>query len=155
LTETGRELETARWISGEKMRKRGIFMYHYSYVLPKQAEQKVGYYSNVAWSDAFRENRAWLKDSFYGLKAPFFLGERGWPILQWLERFRSTHPQAIMRLRNDIKEGRISVTQRPTRDIEKLLDSFAYKVLTTLLRTVMPLYWRIQKMTRSGKHKHV
>ncbi|HSS95423.1 MAG TPA: glycosyltransferase family A protein, partial [Terriglobales bacterium] len=38
LNETGHELDGPRWITGGQMRKRGIFMYHYSYVFPKQAQ---------------------------------------------------------------------------------------------------------------------
>lgn len=144
----GQPLPTPDRISGAQMKARGIYMYHYSYVLPKQALQKVGYYSNVVWSDAFRHNQTWWKESYQQLKRPLFLGERGWPILQWLERFGGQHPAAIRQLRADLESGRIQEELRPTEDIERLLRSPWYWLVTRLLHLIMPPYWYVRRALR-------
>lgn len=151
VNETGQPLPSANWLGGAQMKARGIYMYHYSYVLPKQALQKVGYYSNVAWSDAFRHNQTWWEDAYQQLKHPLFLGERGWPILQWLERFGGEHPAAIRQLRADLESGRVPEKQRATGDLERLLRSPWYWLATRLLRVLMPPYWRIRLALRRRK----
>jgi len=45
--ERGRDLDALKWVSHKQMREMGIYLYHYSYVLPKHARQKVGYYTHV------------------------------------------------------------------------------------------------------------
>jgi hypothetical protein len=138
----------SNWIKSSQMRKLDIYMYHYSYVFPKQAEQKVGYYSNVSWTTAFRKNQQWLKDTFYGLKRPFFLNEKGWPVLQWLERFPGNHPEIINQLRSDLATGVLLEDDRKNGDIEKLLHSRRYRLLATLLHIFMPIYWSLRKSLR-------
>jgi len=128
-------------ISGMEMKKLGVFLYHYSYVLPKQAEQKVGYYSHVDWTDAFRENKRWLSDKYYGLKDPLFIGEKGRWAWQWLERFDGDHPKAIAQLRRDIRNGKLDVELRPTEDIEKLLDNMWYQVGRVMARLFIGAVW--------------
>lgn len=148
VDQNGRPLEASKWLSGAAMRRLGIFMYHYSYTLPKQAEQKVGYYSNVTWTEAYRQNQRWYEDAFQRLKHPLFLNERGWPILQWLERFRGEHPQVIKELKQDLESGRVKEALRPVQDIERLLRSPWYWLVTRLLRLVMSPYWRIRRALR-------
>lgn len=144
----GRPLDPSRWLSGAAMQQLGIFMYHYSYILPKQAEQKVGYYSNVSWTEAYRQNQRWLEESFWKLKQPLFLGERGFPIFQWLERYQGRHPSAIRQLRADIERGICQEPLRPTADLERLLRTPWYWLATRLLRLLMPPYWRIRRALR-------
>lgn len=126
-----------------------IFMHHYSYVFPKQAAQKVGYYSNVVWTEAFRGNRKWMEDSYLKLKNPLFLGERGGRLLQWLERYNGTHPDAIQKLMVNIKSGVVSEELRQTADIENLLNTPSYWITTKLLHAIMPMFWRIRAIVRS------
>ncbi|MCW5875593.1 MAG: glycosyltransferase family 2 protein [Anaerolineales bacterium] len=145
LNANGQDLRTLKWESAPKRDGRPIHMLHYSYVFPKQAQQKVGYYSAVTWTDSFRDNQRWYEKSYLALENPLFLGEKGWPILQWLERFRGEHPPAIHALRADLAKGEVTETQRSTQDIERLLRASWYWLTTRVLRTVMPLYWALQK----------
>lgn len=151
LDETGKDISEQNWLSGREMRRLGIYMYHYSYVLPKQAQQKVGYYSHVSWTDSFRHNARWYARSYQNLRSPLFLGERGWPILQWLERYGGPHPQQIQHLRADLEAQKISEPLRPNADIEKLLNSPLYLLATKLLRLVMLPYWRLRRSLRTKK----
>lgn len=151
LDEKGQTLLEKNWLSGKEMKARKITMHHYSYVLPKQAAQKVGYYSHVDWTEAFRETARWEQESYIKLKRPLFLGERGFPILQWLERYKGKHPQSIVELRrqlDDIDDGKI---QRSNEDIEALLDSFWYPMSTNILRILMPPYWALRKWIKLRK----
>lgn len=140
-----KDLREKKWISSPKNGSRPIYMYHYSYVFPKQARQKVGYYSNVSWTETFRQNQKWLEDSYLGLKAPLFLGERGGLIFQWLERYRGSHPEAIDQLQADVANGAVQEPLRPTEDIERILKSPGYRLVTRLLHLFMPLFWRTRR----------
>lgn len=148
IDEKGMDLRKENWIQSPTNKSISVYMFHYSYVFPKQAKQKVGYYSNVEWTEAFRQNEQWLEDSFLGLKKPLFLSERGKPIFQWLERFRGEHPEAIEQLRADIDRGVVGEPLRPTNDIERLLRSPGYWLATRLLHLAMPLYWRARRWLR-------
>ncbi len=145
--EQGRDLRSLKWVSEQEMRRRGIYLYHYSYVFPKQAEQKVGYYSNVSWTDAFRENQRWLQDSYYGLKRPFYIGEkRG--ALQWLARYYGAHPGQISQLRADLEKGRLKEPVRQTEDIEQLLGSPWYALQRWLVAAFLFLSWHTKQLVK-------
>lgn len=137
-------LDHRRFLKGNALKRTGIFMYHYSYVFPKQTLQKVGYYTNVGWTDMFRKNAGWLQESYFGLKRPMFLGDRKHSALQWLERFKGTHPDAIGELQADLAAGHISEALRPTDDIERLLSSRLYAVERALARAFLAVFWPLR-----------
>lgn len=141
VSDKGQELALRR-VGDAAPEGRKMLMYHYSYVLPKQAQQKVEYYSNVSWSEAFRKNKQWYDQQYMRLKNPMRLGELGG--LQWLERFEGKHPEAIVKLQEDLLSGRISEPQRPVQDIESLLDSSWYWMQTRLARLFLWLYWLVR-----------
>lgn len=145
VNEAGEDLRNIHWVRAPKNGNFPIFLYHYSYVFPKQAMQKVGYYSNVLWTEAFRQNQQWLEGSYLRLKAPLFLSERGRPILQWLERYRGGHPEAIQQLQEDIHRGVVREPLRHTADIEELLRSPGYWLATRILHVIMPWFWRARR----------
>ncbi len=151
LDTQGKNLAEGDWIGGQAMRDAGIFMYHYSYVLPKQAHQKVGYYANVEWTEAFREAGSWEVESFQQLAHPFFVGERGFPMFQWLERFQGQHPAVIETLITDLESGRLIEEQRPQEDLERLLNSLNYRLATKLLRLILTPYWKVRSWLK-GRH---
>ena len=145
VDEKGRDLRALKWISHEQLRRSGIYLHHYSYVLPKQARQKVGYYANVAWTDAFRNNERWLQESYLELRDPYFIGEGGRSMPQWLERYRGLHPPQIVKLRHDLTTGKLEERSRPTDDIEKLLDSATYTLGRWFLRRYIFLSWHSKR----------
>lgn len=148
VDESGRDLRELKWVDHKTMRRKGIYLYHYSYVLPKQAQQKVGYYANVSWTDAFRENERWYQESYLALKHPFFVGEKGRKVPQWLQRFQGQHPADIVRLRNDLQKGRIHAAMRPVENIESLLGSRSYKIGCWLLRVYLFVFWHLRKLVK-------
>lgn len=144
VDDTGRDLHTLRWISHKRMRREGIYLYHYSYVLPRQAEQKVGYFSHVTWSDTFRDNERWLHDRYLELGDPYHVGE-GQQYLTWLTPYDGPHPGQIIRMQEDIASGRLKVCLRRTEDIERLLASPFYILARFLLRVFLFVKWHSWK----------
>lgn len=147
LNAHGQDLHTLDWLTGPQAHGQPIYMYHYSYVFPKQARQKVGYYSQVTWSAAFQKNQQWYEQQYLQLKNPLRLGELGG--LQWLEPFRGQHPAAIQALRADLHAGRVSEPLRPQADIQRLLRSPWMRLQTRLARAFLWLYWPIRVVWKS------
>lgn len=147
VDDQGRELNQLNWVTKPAPGGKPVYMHHYSYVFPKQAWQKVGYYSNVTWSTAFTKNKKWYDEQYMGLKNPLRLGELGG--LQWLERFSGQHPAAIQALQRDLQEGRLVEAPRPTADIERLLVSPLYWLQTRLARIFLKAYWPVRVAWKS------
>jgi hypothetical protein len=150
--ENGIDLRSKNWMFTPERGDKPIYMLHYSYVLPKQAELKVGYYSSVDWTDAFRENQLWLEKSYFGLKSPMFLGEKGWPNLQWLEAYTGDHPPQIQQLRQDLVAGKVEQPLRRTDDIKRLLASPLYGIQKTLARIFLSLFWPVRQLWKKIRH---
>jgi hypothetical protein len=148
LDERGRDLRLGRWLDHRAMRARGVWLYHYSYVLPKQAEQKVGYYANAEWTDAFRDNARWLEEKYHGLKDPLFIGEKGRWTWQWLERYRGPHPAAIGQLRADLAGGTLGEPLRRSDDLKRLLASPGYALGRLFARLMLFLTWHARRLAK-------
>jgi hypothetical protein len=146
VDEKGRDLRSLNWLSAPMNVGRKIFLHHYAYVLPKQAEQKAGYYANVDWTDAFSDNNRWLRDQYFGLKRPLLLGQRRRREFHWLERFQGKHPQQIDSLLADLEEGKENVELRPTEDIDRLLSSPFYRLAGLNAKLWLSIYWPIRSI---------
>lgn len=148
LDENGRDLRGLKWVSDRDMKRLGVYLYHYSYVLPKQAYQKVGYYTHATWTAEFQDNERWLTESYFGLKDPYFIGESGRRKPQWLERYRGPHPSQIEKLRQDLSTGHLKEVVRPTQDIENLLESRSYTLERWSLRAYSFLLFNTRRAKR-------
>lgn len=143
VDEQGRDLRTLNWVDNRMMKRKGIYMYHYSYVFPKQAEFKVKYYSTAKWTAGFRDNQRWLQESYYELRRPFFIGEhqKRW---QWLVPFQGKHPEAIEKILVDLKRGVLDEPMRDTQDIERLLANPLYRIAGVILLPILLVYWHMR-----------
>lgn len=128
----GRDLRTLCWLDGAALARRGIVMYHYSLVFPKQVLDKSDYYDRAAWV-ARSKYRAWAERTFLRLEDPFHV-HNVYTYPSWLERYRGPHPPQIEALRRDIATGAIDVALRPTDDINRLLRSPVYRVKRAALK---------------------
>lgn len=146
LDANGINLREKSWISFPKNGNKSICLFHYSYVFPKQAQQKVGYYANVDWTNAFRQNERWYQESYQQLKRPMFLGEKGWPNLQWLEAYDGQHPEIIQILRRDLAAGRVDEPVRVAEDIRHLVDSPVYWIQRVVARAFLASYWPVRSI---------
>ncbi len=140
LDENGNDLRKHGWIGPRQLNKKGIFLYHYSLVFPRNVSDKSLYYSNVTWG-AFPRMGLWAKRN-YGKLENRYRVHNVYQYPSWLERYSGTHPPQAEAMWKDIQDGRLeSVQLRSTDDIELLLDSPAYFVGRFVLKLAGPLVW--------------
>ena len=162
--EKGIDLHQKHWISGEKMRRKKIFMYHYSLLFPWQVEQKVKVYKNEK-KVLYKQLDEWAENNYFRLGNPFRV-HNVYRFPSWLERFTGEHPEQVICMMKDIKEGKTIAKLRRTDDIEQLLNSKRYRLksillkinnpvdqIVTQLRRVKNIPNRIRKITRYFKNK--
>jgi len=133
-----RDLRNLKAVAGRELAQRGIFLYHYSLIFPKQVTEKCEYYSAAAWAQRARGSRQWAREAFSELCRPYRV-HNVYRYPSWLERFVGSHPPQIEVLRKDIEAGRIDVALRPTDDIERLLQSRRYQLGRIGLELLDPL----------------
>jgi hypothetical protein len=122
----GRDVRELRYVSGHQMAKRGVLLYHYGLVFPKQVLDKCDYYDRASWVNR-NQYRAWAEGSFLKLEHPFRV-HNVYDRPSWLEKFSGSHPPQVEALRRDVLEGRLHVEMRSTDEIERLLVSRKYVV---------------------------
>jgi FkbM family methyltransferase len=133
LDETGNDLRKGHWISGQDLARQGIFLYHYSLLLPKQVIEKCDYYGNAAWSK--RPGAvAWAQDAYLRLGRPYRV-HNVYDFPSWLERYAGPHPEQIERLMSDLANGQPGEL-RDTADVERLLNAWWYGIGRGALQTV-------------------
>jgi len=137
LDENGISLHDKRWVSGEKMKRKKIYMYHYSLLFPWQVEQKVKVYRDEK-PDFYNELDKWAENNYFRLGNPFRVHNL-YHLPSWLERFKGTHPEQVLSMIKDMKEAKTTAKLRRTDDIEKLLNSKKYKWKIILLKIGNPI----------------
>ena len=145
----GRNLRGLKWINGSKLAERGVFIYHYSLVFPKQVLDKCKYYSHTDWASHGSEAVEWAYDNFFSLKNPFRV-HNVYQYPSWLERFQGQHPPEILRLQQHIRDGRISVELRRTDDIEQVLHLNSYMLRRVALKGLSPLGKQVHQVWSLG-----
>jgi hypothetical protein len=148
VNERKQDLRDLDWMDGYQLAEQGIFLYHYSLVFPKQAEEKSRYYSVAPWANKARKMQKWASDSYHALKKPFQV-HNVYHYPSWLERFEGTHPKQIECLITDIHNGLCKFELRKTVDIEALLSSKSYRFRRWILKLLTPLALIIIKSKRS------
>lgn len=136
----GHDLRRLRAVSGVQMAKRGIYLYHYSFLFPFQADFKQTYYGTMDRNQGLmlQDRREAWRRNFQRLTNPFLIDDTsvlGEP--SWLVQFSERHPEAIQQLWADSQEGKLSVQRRTVEDIDRLLRRPGYRLLTRIL----PILW--------------
>jgi len=124
--EYGRDLRNLKWVGGYELARRGIYLYHYSLLFPKQVMEKCQYYDRAAWVNR-NEYCWWAEKNYFGLKNPYRV-HNVYNYPSWLEHFRGKHPPQIEALRQDIANGALQIEMRTTKDAEQLLRSRRYRI---------------------------
>lgn len=137
LDEKEKDLHQKVWISGERMRRKNIYMYHYCLLFPWQVSQKTKIYRDEK-PHVFSAMVEWAENNYFKLKNPYRVHNL-YKIPSWLIRYKGTHPEQIICMMRDIREGKVSAELRRTDDIELLLNSTKYKLGTILYRIGNPL----------------
>lgn len=135
--EKGIDLHTKYWVSGEIMKSKNIYMYHYSLLFPWQVEQKLKVYRDEK-PEYYSGIVEWAQNNYFRLENPFRVHNL-YHVPSWLERFRGRHPEQVIRMMRDIKDGKVSAELRRTDDIELLLKSKKYSLKIILLKIANPI----------------
>lgn len=140
LDERGRDLRAGHWLRGDDMERRGINLYHYALLLPKQVREKSEYYRGADWAQR-PEAVEWAEEAFFALKRPYHLHNVAeYPAC--LYRYDGAHPPQLTKMWQDISAAGSSVQTRPTADIEALLSSRRYQAGRALLMSAnRPALW--------------
>jgi glycosyltransferase involved in cell wall biosynthesis len=133
LDDTGANLRDRRWVKGEALAKKGIRLYHYSLLFPKNVSDKCHYYARASWAGHARLAQEWAERVFFRLENPFRV-HNVYAYPSWLERFRGPHPPEVKRMISDIRSGALHVDLRQTEDIESLLEGRKYRLGRAFLK---------------------
>ena len=126
VDDQARDLRDRHWITAEQLEARGIRMYHYSLLLPKQVLEKCDYYSRADWAGR-QQALDWARDSYLNLRRPYHLHNVDeYP--GCLFRYDGAHPPAVLDMWRELKEPGSPFQIRDTRDIEALLNSRRYRL---------------------------
>jgi hypothetical protein len=130
----GAEVSRLRPLEAGKLRKRGIYLYHYSMLFPKQVKEKCEYYSRVDWA-RFENMNEWARKAYFELSLPYNVQNSQHCTLAWLERYKGGHPAEILQMIAAVQRGsHRGVELRDTADIDRLLRSSKYIAARALLR---------------------
>ena len=126
LDAQGRDTRQGHWIGAGALAARGIYMRHYSLLLPKQVLEKCEYYSRADW--AGRQGALeWARKSYLRLERPYHLHNvDDYP--GCLYRFGGAHPPQALQMWRDIGAPDSGYDIRPRDDIEALLASPLYRM---------------------------
>ncbi len=123
----GHKMVKQHHINGHDLAKHGIYMYHYSLLLPKQVREKAHYYQHAEWTETRRRQIEWAQETFQKLKHPTRV-HTVYKYPSWLQHYNGPHPPQVLAMMEDIQSGKLQVELRPTDDIEILLASKWYQV---------------------------
>ncbi|HYM94378.1 MAG TPA: glycosyltransferase family A protein [Chitinophagaceae bacterium] len=137
IDEKGIDLRQKKWITGKKMERRNIYMFHYSLLFPWQVEQKVKVYRDEK-PDSCSEIIQWAEHNYFKINNPFRV-HNIYRLPGWLKRYHGKHPDQIQAMMRDIKQGRIKATLRPNEDVETLLNSKSYNIKKYFLKSIEPI----------------
>lgn len=144
-------LREKHWITPQQLMKKGIYLYHYSYVFPKQVKEKASYYSNAKWAKR-PDTLSWYENNFLNLKNPYrlFIVYNSWG---WIEKFSFSHPEQIQQMINDIKTGDLQIELRGQEDIQRLNNKLLYRTGIILLKICEPVDLFLKMYYQSIKRK--
>ena len=137
VDERGRDLFQTGHARAETLAPGQARMYHYSLLLPRQVREKCEYYSRVDWTRRAGAPE-WAERGFMRLEQPYRV-HNVYDYRSWLNRFEGSHPPQIQALRADLAAGRLDCEQRPTADVERLLNSRRYRLGRAALRLATPV----------------
>lgn len=131
-TPEGIDTRAHNHMTSDEMAQRGIYLYHYALLFPKQVREKTDYYSRASWA-ASQAMRTWAEDDYFQLKNPF----RVFNVYRypgWLERYRGDHPPQAQAMWDDVTAGKLAIEKRPMDDAYRLLDSRWYRVRSVIVK---------------------
>ena len=143
----GRDLRRQHWIRAGDLLARGIHLYHYSLLLPKQVREKSEYYNRAEWAQRQRILE-WADEAYFALRRPYH-AHNVYEYPGCIYRFTGAHPPQVLQMWRDITQPGSGYETRPTEDIEALLNSPIYRIARfAVMRANMPSLWLRQARIR-------
>lgn len=137
VDDAGVDLRSKHWLRASTLRRRSLFMEHYSLLFPHQVTQKAAYYSQVHigrvnWSD-FSHLQSWVERCYANLGNPFRV-LRDYHQISWLMRSNALCPLQVSKMWQAVLNGEHpQVARRNCTDIDILLSRLDYRVATAAL----------------------
>ena len=127
----------------EEMTKKGVYLYHYSFVFPHQVLNKSKIYkANPDPTFAHDRADAWAVEVWSNLERPFDVHNRyGAPA--WLTPFHGKMPESAAAMFEDIRAGRLKCDLRKEDDIDTLLRSNKYKAKRYMAEWLFDIYRKL------------
>lgn len=147
---SGRNVRKINYLNNEQTARLGIYIYHYTSIFKIQVESKARAYALRGWSGK-SENAISCAENWISLRDPFHL-QLEHKYYTWLERFTGIHPPEIIRLRQDIRSGKIDMSMRNNADVERMLSSRRYRLekiyvqLWECIRSQLERYFRLPRL---------
>ncbi len=143
----GRDLRQQHWIRAKDLLARGIHLYHYSLLLPKQVREKCEYYSRAEWAQR-RLIMEWADEAYFALRRPYH-AHNVYEFPGCLYRFAGEHPPHVAHMWRDLNDPQSPYELRPRADIEALLGSRRYRIGRALVMSAnRPALWLRQTRIR-------
>ena len=142
LDETGADLRSKKHLTGPMLEGHGIYLYHYSLLLPKQVQEKCDYYANAQWA---KRHKAvdWAETCYDKLHNPFRV-HNVYDYLSWLDEYKGARPKVIQKMMQDLsKSGDYKL--RKMDDVTTLLSRPSYRIKKTGLKIFAPVYAAMAK----------
>lgn len=135
----GQDLREIKWVNGYELYKRGVQLYHYSLLFPKQVSDKAKYYAAGPWGEYSDGIIRWANENFLTTIHRPFQVHNVHMHPSWIRRFRGQHPEQIQQMRQDIETGHLDITCRDNQDVEVLLSLPSYQIGRWLLERLPPI----------------
>lgn len=126
VDDIGNDLRRQKWLRASQMKQRGIYMYHYSLLLPIQVKNKSTYYRHALWS---RRDSAedWAENVFMQLEKPFRVHNL-YKYPSWLFPYKGMQPPQIRQMWADLNADLFpEIALRDNSDSEVLVASQIYR----------------------------
>ena len=131
----GRDLRSLKWKRADVLEKKGIFLYHYSLVFPKQVQEKAIYYSTSPWPRYSREIGQWAEQNFLSAVHQPYRVHNVHMHPSWIQKYEGMHPAQIQRLQNDLQKNPVLAELRNNQDIQSFESFWLYRFGRWLLKT--------------------
>ena len=132
----GVDCRAGNWIGGRALARRGVRLYHYSLMFPRQVRNKCAHYANRDWGDYAAGVMAWAERNFLSPVTWPFRAHNVHVHPSWFERFDGRHPPAAKQMMDDAHAGVLDVDCRDNSDVEALLSLKSYRRLRWLLKAM-------------------
>jgi len=122
-----RDKRSLRWFKSTYLRRKGIYLYHYSVLFQHQVLAKSAYYARVEWAD-YSESEKWAQDCWVKLGNPYRV-QNMYNYPSWLYKFNGSTPEQVSRMWDDVIGGlHAPIAPRDCSDVDELLSSKKYAV---------------------------